>query len=69
MAATNDDLLEGEKADIHEELKTIVQDPDTWLNQPNDQLGGIRPKELLGSPAREKPLRDLLRAIKHGMPT
>jgi Protein of unknown function (DUF2384) len=69
MSSTNNHLLEGEQADVHEELKTIVQDPDIWLNQPNDQLDGIRPKELLGSPEREKPLRDLLRAIKHGMPT
>ena len=69
MSSTNDHLLEGEKANIYEELKTIVRDPDAWLNQPNDQLGGIPPKQLLGSPDTEKPLRDLLRAIKHGMPT
>jgi hypothetical protein len=69
MAATNDHLLEGEEANIHEELKTIFRDPDVWLDQPNDQLGGIPPKHFLGSPETEKPLRDLLRAIKHRMST
>jgi uncharacterized protein (DUF2384 family) len=50
-------------------LKDVVQDPDEWLRQPNDQLGGKRPQDFLGSPEKEKLLRDLLRAIKHGMPT
>jgi Antitoxin Xre/MbcA/ParS C-terminal toxin-binding domain len=69
MASTNDHLLEGEKANIKDELKTIFHEPDRWLDEPNDQLGGIKPKDLIGSPEKEKPLRDLLRAIKHGMPT
>jgi hypothetical protein len=69
MASRNTHLLEGEKADIKEELKTIFREPDKWLNAPNDQLGGIAPKHFLGSPEKEKPLRDLLRAIKHGIPT
>jgi uncharacterized protein (DUF2384 family) len=69
MAQTINHLLDGEKLDIYEELKDIVQDPDEWLRQPNDQLGGKRPQDFLGSPEKEKPLRDLLRAIKHGMPT
>jgi hypothetical protein len=69
MASPKEHLLEGEKADIHEELKTIFREPDRWLNEPNDQLGGIPPKHFLGSPDTEKPLRDLLRAIKHGMAT
>ncbi len=69
MVSRNTHLFEDEKADIQEELKTIVREPDKWLNAPNDQLGGVAPKHLLGSPEKEKLLRDLLRAIKHGMPT
>jgi uncharacterized protein (DUF2384 family) len=69
MSQTTDHLLDGEKVDIYEELQDILKDPDKWLNQPNDQLGGQRPRDFLGSPEKEKPLRDLLRAIKHGMPT
>jgi uncharacterized protein (DUF2384 family) len=64
-----DDLLEGEEVDIHNEVKKLVQDPRKWLDTPNDQLGGRPPRDFLGSPEREKPLRDLLRSIKHGMPT
>ena len=40
-------LFEGEEADIRAELKTIVQDPMTWLSQPNNQLGGKRPQDLI----------------------
>ena len=69
MAQTSSQLLDGEKPDILDELKDIVQEPDEWLDQPNDQLGGNRPRDFLGSPETEKPLRDLIRAIKHGMPT
>ena len=69
MAQISHHLLKGEKPDILEELKDIVQKPDEWLDQPNDQLGGSRPRDFLGSPEKEKPLRDLIRAIKHGMPT
>ncbi len=69
MAQTIHHLLDGEKIDILEELKDIVQEPQEWLDQPNDQLGGKLPRDFLGSPETEKPLRDLIRAIKHGMPT
>ena len=69
MAAPNDHLLDGEQADIHDELKTIFAEPDKWLNEPNEQLGGLPPRHFLGSPEKEKPLCDLLRAIKHGMAT
>jgi len=40
-------LFEGEEANIRAELKTIVQDPLAWLSQPNDQLGGKRPQDLI----------------------
>lgn len=69
MSQAIDHLLEGEEPKIYDELKKLVKDPDKWLDQPNDQLGGKRPRDFLGSPEQEKPLRDLLRGIKHGMPT
>lgn len=69
MSQTRQGLLEGEHSDIREELRELVKDPQQWLEQPNDQLGGKPPQEFLGTPESEKPLRDLLRAIKHGMPT
>lgn len=68
MQPSQNDLLEGEEADILKEVGTTVRDPNTWLDQPNGQLGGIRPRDLIGTP-QEKHLRNLLRAIKHGMPT
>lgn len=61
-------LFEGEKADIFEEVRTVVLDPVTWLNQPNDQLGGKRPQDLLDQ-GDEDAVRDLIRSIRHGMPT
>lgn len=69
MAQIIHHLLDGEKTDILEELQDVVQKPQEWLDQPNDQLGGKPPRDFLGSPEKEKPLRDLIRAIKHGMPT
>jgi uncharacterized protein (DUF2384 family) len=39
-----------------------------WMASPNDQLGGERPSDLIGKGEGER-VRELLRAIKHGMPT
>jgi hypothetical protein len=61
-------LLPGEKADIRQEIASLVADPVKWLATPNDQLGGLKPQDLIGTP-REQLLRDLLRAIKYGVPT
>ena len=63
-----DGLLPGEDKDIRKEVAGVVADPDDWLASPNDQLGGQRPADLIGTD-REQHVRDLLRAIKHGMPT
>jgi hypothetical protein len=65
---SSDGLLPGEEKDIRQEVASVVADPGGWLNEPNDQLGSERPTDLLGT-EREQHVRDLLRAIKHGMPT
>jgi uncharacterized protein (DUF2384 family) len=61
-------LLPEEEQDIRKEVASVVADPRRWLDAPNDQLGGRKPKDLIGT-EQEQHVRDLLRAIKHGMPT
>jgi uncharacterized protein (DUF2384 family) len=58
----------GEKKDIRKEIEALVDEPEKWLDAPNDQLGGERPRDLI-STDREQVLRDLLRAIRYGIPT
>jgi len=67
-ASAPNGLLGNEKANIRDEVADLVDDATQWLDMPNSQLGGIRPKDLIGT-EREQLLRDLLRAIKFGMPT
>ena len=59
-------LFDDEKVDLREEIENIISDPDQWMAMPNDQLGGRRPMDMK-DPKDEQTLRDLLRAIKHGM--
>ncbi len=61
-------LLPGEKQDIRKEIKGLIAEPAKWLETPNDQLGGQKPRDLIGTD-REQLLRDLLRSIKYGMTT
>jgi hypothetical protein len=61
-------LLPDEPSDIRQDIATVVADPAKWLNTPNDQLGGEKPGDLLDT-HREQFVRDLVRAMKHGMPT
>jgi hypothetical protein len=71
MAATKttqNDLYPGEDADISKEIHAVVPSPDAWIYMPNDQLGGERPRDFIGTP-REHVLRGLVRAIKDGVPT
>ena len=66
------DLLEGEKADLLEEAEAVLGNvAEAWLDAHNLQLGGVRPRELIESrnPKKQQLVRDLLRAIKHGMTT
>jgi len=46
--------------------RDLVKDADQWMDTENDQLGGAKPKKLLGTP-KEQILLDLLKAIKYGM--
>jgi Antitoxin Xre/MbcA/ParS C-terminal toxin-binding domain len=54
--------------DIRQEVASVVADPAQWLNTENDQLGGRKPEDLIGT-VDEHHLRNLIRAIKHGMPS
>lgn len=55
-------------SDLKALISEVVDNPQQWLDTPNDQLGGKRPRDLIGT-AREGVLRELARAIKIGMPT
>lgn len=59
-------LFPDETTDLTHEVAQVVAEPDIWLNTPNEALGGESPINLIGTP-QEQRLRDLLRAIKHGM--
>jgi len=43
----------------------IDMPPDKWLDTPNDQLGGEKPRDLMGT-SKEPVLRNLLESIKYG---
>jgi uncharacterized protein (DUF2384 family) len=65
LSASN--LFDDEWCDIKREVEQVVADPARWLKTPHDQLGGRTPLDLIGT-KDEQQLRDLIRAIKHGMP-
>lgn len=65
MLVRKPDLLDGEHRDVVEDVKGVVKDPDTWLDTPNDRLGGQKPRDLINTPD-EIQLRYLVRAIKSG---
>ncbi len=50
---------------VEELARELVDQPDRWLDTPNDQLGGARPRDLINTP-KEPVLRNLLEAIKYG---
>lgn len=68
MSTTNH-LFPGEDPDIRNEVAAVVvEDSEGWLETPHRFLGWQKPKDLIGT-KQEQLLRDLLRAIKQGMPT
>lgn len=50
---------------IEEMVRKLVAEPDKWLNTENDQLGGEKPRNLIGT-SKEPVLRNLLEAIECG---
>ena len=66
MVTRETDLLPDEKADLRQEVQDMFADPDYWLDMPNDQLGGRKPRDLIGT-EDERHVRNLIRAIKYGM--
>jgi hypothetical protein len=65
MIVRKSDLLPGEHRDVVQDVKSVIQDADTWLDTPNDRLGGQKPRDLINTPD-EIQLRYLVRAIKYG---
>lgn len=55
-------------SDLKALISAVVDRPDQWLDTPNDQLGGEKPRDLIGT-ERERLVRELARALKIGMPT
>lgn len=51
------------------EIFEIVLYPESWLETPNDRLGGQPPRALLSSDKGRKTLHDLVQSGKHGMVT
>ena len=41
---------------VEELVRELIDQPDKWLDTENDQLGGARPRDLLGTP-KEPALR------------
>ena len=66
-ASSANGLFPDEETDIRKEIETLVADPNKWIDMPNTELGGTKPKDLIGT-NREQMLRDLLRSIKYGIP-
>jgi hypothetical protein len=50
---------------VEDLVRELVDEPDQWLDTKNDQLGGEKPRDLVGT-AKEPVLRNLLEAIKYG---
>jgi hypothetical protein len=50
---------------IEDLVRELIDEPDKWLDTKNDQLGGEKPRNLVGT-SKEPVLRNLLEAVKHG---
>ena len=68
MSTVSRDVDPDETKDLRDLIAEVVKDPNQWLDTENDLLGGKKPKDLLNTPQAQR-VRDLARAIKHGMPT
>ncbi len=52
-------------ASVEDLARELLTEPDKWLDTRNDQLGGEKPRDLVGTP-KEPVLRNLLEGIKYG---
>ena len=61
--------LKRTKDALMKDLRVIFAEKDLqkWLDAPNDQLGGKKPNELLGTP-EQRHLVDMVEAVKYGLP-
>ncbi|MEX0716761.1 MAG: hypothetical protein WD066_09245 [Planctomycetaceae bacterium] len=50
---------------VEDLARQLLERPDEWLDTNNDQLGGEKPRDLIGTP-KEPVLRNLLEGIMHG---
>lgn len=66
MATTHIDRDPDELADLRTLIAEVIDDPDAWMDMPNDQLGLMKPNDLIGTDSEER-VRELVRAIKIGM--
>ncbi len=66
QSTLNYELWPDEPEDIREDVRGVIRDAQTWLETPNDKLGGRRPEELIGTD-QEIEVRNMLRSVKMGM--
>ena len=50
---------------VEDLVRELIDEPDKWLDTNNDQLGGEKPRDLVGTP-KEPVLRNLLEGIRYG---
>jgi uncharacterized protein (DUF2384 family) len=60
------DLFPDENPDLRKEIESVIAEPGRWLEEPNSNLSGSRPSDLLQTPL-EYLVRELIRRIKHGV--
>lgn len=60
------DSFSDQEPNIRDEINDIFEEPERWLETPNERLGGQKPQELIGT-KNEWQLRQLTRMIKHGI--
>jgi len=58
--------LDDEKPNVVHEVGRIIGNPDEWLDAPNDHFEGRPPRALINTDEEQR-LRDLIRAVKHGL--
>lgn len=59
-------LTPEERAELMRDIQQLFVHPEQWLNTPHHLLDNHKPCEFL-EPGRERPLFDLVGAIKYGL--